>query len=61
MLRILLISFMETNGRIGCMSARHYSIMGYILNPERLVSQTVPALIRDLKQDLAHVVVLVPA
>ena len=52
---------METSGRIGRMSPRHYSIMGYILDPERLLCDTVPALIRDLKEDLADVVVLVPA
>jgi D-proline reductase (dithiol) PrdB len=52
---------METSGRIGSMSPRHYSIMGYILNPEKLLCETVPALIRDLKADLADVVVLVPA
>ena len=43
------------------MSSRHYSTMGYILNPEQLLNETVPALIRDLKADLADVVVLVPA
>ena len=49
------------NGRIGRSSPRHYSIMGYILNPEVLLCETVPALIRDLKEDLADVVILVPA
>ncbi|MEW6400719.1 MAG: glycine/sarcosine/betaine reductase selenoprotein B family protein [Chloroflexota bacterium] len=52
---------MEKSGRIGCSSPRHYSIMGYILNPEQLLRETVPALIRDLKADHADVVVLVPA
>jgi D-proline reductase (dithiol) PrdB len=52
---------LENNGRIGRMSPRHYSIMGYILNPEQLLRETVPALIRDLREDLADVVVLVPA
>jgi D-proline reductase (dithiol) PrdB len=52
---------MEQAGRIGHSSHRHYSIMGYILNPEVLLSETVPALIRDLREDLADVVVLVPA
>jgi D-proline reductase (dithiol) PrdB len=52
---------MEHSGRIGRMSNRHYSIMGYILNPERLLQETVPALIRNLKEDMADVVVLVPA
>lgn len=52
---------MEDSGRIGRTSPRHYSIMGYILDPEELLSETVPALIRDLKADFADVVVLVPA
>jgi D-proline reductase (dithiol) PrdB len=52
---------MERSGRIGRSSPRHYSIMGYILNPEVLLSETVPALISDLQQDQADVVVLVPA
>ena len=52
---------MENSGRIGRMSERHYSIMGYILKPERLLRETVPAMIRNLKEDMADVVVLVPA
>jgi D-proline reductase (dithiol) PrdB len=52
---------MEASGRIGRMSPRHYSIMGYILKPERLLQETVPAMIRNLKEDMADVVVLVPA
>ena len=52
---------MESNRRIGRVSPRHYSIMGYILKPEVLLHETVPMLIRDLKEDLADVVVLVPA
>ncbi len=52
---------METTGRIGRVSPRHYSIMGYILNPETLLCETVPAIIRNLKKDLVDVIVLVPA
>lgn len=52
---------MEAKRRIGRVGSRHYSYMGYILNPEKLLRETVPALIRDLKADLADVVVLVPA
>ncbi len=52
---------LERSDRIGRSSPRHYSIMGYILNPERLLRETVPALIRNLKEDFADVVVLVPA
>ncbi len=49
------------SGRVGRSSPRHYSIMGYILDPEELLRESVPALIRDLRSDLADVVVLVPA
>ena len=52
---------LEACRRIGHASPRHYSIMGYILNPEVLLRETVPAIIRNLKEDLADVVVLVPA
>lgn len=52
---------LESSGRIGRVSPRHYSIMGYILDPEEMMSVTVPALIRDLKEDMADVVILVPA
>jgi D-proline reductase (dithiol) PrdB len=52
---------MEAGGRVGRMSPRHYSIMGYILDPSVLLHETVPALIKDLEADLADVVVLVPA
>ena len=48
-------------GEIGRSAPRHYSIMGYILRPERLLAETVPAVISDLKDDFADVVVLVPA
>jgi len=48
-------------GEVGRSAARHYSIMGYILRPEQLLAETAPALIRNLKEDYADVVVLVPA
>lgn len=48
-------------GEIGSASPRHYSMMGYILEPEVLLKESVPAMLRDLRADLADVVVLVPA
>ena len=48
-------------GEIGRSAPRHYSIMGYILQPQQLLAETVPAIIRDLKEDHADVVILVPA
>jgi D-proline reductase (dithiol) PrdB len=55
------LNTLEAEGRIGRAGPRHYSIMGYILKPEQLLCETVPALIRNLKEDFADVVVLVPA
>lgn len=52
---------LEQAGEIGRSAPRHYSMMGYILEPETLLRETVPALIRDLRDDHADVVVLVPA
>jgi D-proline reductase (dithiol) PrdB len=46
---------------IGRSAARHYSIMGYILQPETLLQHTVPAIVRNLEEDQADVVILVPA
>lgn len=52
---------LEQRGRIGRMGPRHYSIMGYLLDPDQLLCETVPALIRDLKEDQSDVVILAPA
>ena len=52
---------MEAAGRIGRVTPRHYSTMGYVMDPEILLTETVPAIINDLREDLADVVVLIPA
>jgi D-proline reductase (dithiol) PrdB len=52
---------MEANGRIRRSSPRHYSMMGYILDPCELIEETTPKIIRNLREDLADVVILVPA
>jgi len=52
---------LEQVGEIGAATERHYSIMGYLLKPETMLHETIPAIIRDLRADLADVVVLVPA
>lgn len=52
---------LERLGEIGASTEHHYSIMGYILKPETQLRETVPSIIRDLRADLADVVVLVPA
>jgi D-proline reductase (dithiol) PrdB len=52
---------LERLGQIGSSAEQHYSMMGYILQPETLLKETVPAIIRDLRAERADVVVLVPA
>ena len=52
---------LEAAGDIGCAAPAHYSIMGYILQPETLIEETTPAMIGDLREDEVDVVILVPA
>lgn len=51
---------LEAAGEIGRSAARHYSFMGYILRPEKLLQETTPQIIRNLQEDRVDVVVLVP-
>lgn len=46
---------------IGRSAPRHYSFMGYILQPQTLLEESVPAIIGHLQQDNVDVVLLVPA
>lgn len=52
---------LEELGEIGASAEQHFSMMGYILQPETLLKETVPAMIHDLRAERADVVVLVPA
>ena len=51
----------EDRGEIGGAAAHHYSFMGYILQPQTLLEESVPAMIRSLEGDAVDIVVLVPA
>ena len=51
---------LEGSGEIGRMAPRHYSFMGYVLDPTTLLEESTPALIRCLEEDQVDVVVLVP-
>lgn len=51
---------LEAAGEIGRSAARHYSFMGYILRPEKLLQETTPQIIRNLQEGQVDVVVLVP-
>ncbi|PYR96437.1 MAG: hypothetical protein DMG12_26265, partial [Acidobacteria bacterium] len=42
-------------------AARHYSIMGYILEPDVLVGETAPAIAERMRADGVDAAALVPA
>ena len=49
------------NGEIGSVAETHYSIMGYLLQPEEMLEKSVPAIIQGLKYEHVDVVILVPS
>ncbi len=51
---------LEAEGRIGNVAPRHYSLMGSISAPARLVSITAPEIARRLSEDQADGVLLTP-
>jgi D-proline reductase (dithiol) PrdB len=48
-------------GVIGQAATRHYSIMGYILEPDVLVNETAPAIAERMRADGVDAAALVPA
>jgi D-proline reductase (dithiol) PrdB len=51
---------LEESGEIGRSAANHYSFMGYILQPQVMLEESTPAMIRQMKRDGVNAVVLVP-
>ncbi|MAT99729.1 MAG: hypothetical protein CL608_21525 [Anaerolineaceae bacterium] len=51
---------LEQTGEIGRSAASHYSIMGYILQPEELLAESTPAIIRHLQKEAVDILILVP-
>lgn len=47
-------------GEIGPVAPRHYSIMGYLLRPEQMLRESIPAIIQNMHQDHVDIVLLVP-
>ncbi len=47
--------------KVGRAAQSHYSIMGYILEPQELLNKTIPAITEHLQADGVDVVVLIPA
>ena len=52
---------LASRGEIGAAAPRHYSIMGYIMHPETLLAETIPAIIEHLRADRVDAVLLAPA
>jgi hypothetical protein len=51
---------LAADGEIGSAADHHYSYMGYTLQPKVLLQKSVPAMIRQMKQEAVDIVVLVP-
>ena len=49
------------SGKVGHSSEKHYSYMGYLLDPRELLTTSIPAIIKDLRKDAVDIAVLVPA
>jgi D-proline reductase (dithiol) PrdB len=47
-------------GEIGAAALSHYSYMGYTLRPERLLRESLPGMVRQLREEHVDVVMLVP-
>jgi len=45
---------------VGASAPHHYSYMGYTLRPKRLLLESVPGMVRQLREEHVDVVVLVP-
>jgi len=51
---------LEASGEIGRAAPSHYSFIGYTCQPERLLNESVPAIIGKLREEAVDVVGLVP-
>ena len=48
-------------GEVGNSAQRHYSFMGYILDPKEFLERTIKGIIKNLKAQKVDIVVLVPS
>jgi D-proline reductase (dithiol) PrdB len=51
---------LQEMGEIGEVAPRHYSYMGYTIDPTELLQDTVPKMVRNLREDRVDLVLLVP-
>lgn len=51
---------LEKQGKIGSLNSRHFSFMGSIIKPTRLIEETAPEVAKLLKEDQVDAVFLTP-
>ena len=51
---------LEELSEIGAAASSHFSYIGYTLRPERLLRESVPGIVRQLREEHIDVVVLIP-
>lgn len=56
-----MLNALKDKGVIGEAAPRHFSFMGYIARPERLLDETAPQVAHLLKEDSVDLAVLVPS
>ncbi len=52
---------LEKSGEIGKSADSHYSYMGYQIDPQTLLEESIPQIIKNLQAEKVDVVVLVPS
>jgi len=52
---------LAAEGAVGCPAPTHYSVMGYILEPQELVEKTAPAIAERMRAERVDAAALVPA
>jgi D-proline reductase (dithiol) PrdB len=59
-LPVPLLRTFVSEGTIGGLTARHYSFMGFQLDPDELLDNYLPEVIDKLREDAADAVILTP-
>ncbi|MBI5344813.1 MAG: hypothetical protein HZB83_05680 [Deltaproteobacteria bacterium] len=58
---LAMLNTLKDKGAVGETAPRHFSFMGYIARPERLLNETAPQVTGLLKEDRVDLVILVPS
>jgi D-proline reductase (dithiol) PrdB len=61
LLPIQRLAEMQAAGEIGKVAPSHFSIMGYLPDPDEMLATSVPAIIQRLKDERVDILVLVPS